>query len=649
MKRIIIIIVVLAVGFSFGQSKYFIFFKDKEVNKSIALNKESSIYNQALNSLTKECVERRRASMGNDFITYEDLPVSVNYINILDSLGIKIENKLDWFNAVSAYLTPAQYNKIIKLSFVGNVRLVQKFVQRKIDNVKSLQKNLADDPHYGQSYTQLQMLGIPKLHKKGVTGKGVIMGILDSGFEWKRHESLVNADVLGEYDFVFKDSITANQSGDASSQSSHGTAVFSTIGGYKDSTLIGGAFGASFYLAKTEDIRSETHVEEDNYAAALEWMEQKGVKLTTSSLGYSDFDASTYSYTYKDMDGKSTIVTKAAELAFKRGVLTITAAGNEGNSSWYYITAPADGINTLGIGAVDVNGLVAGFSSRGPSYDGRIKPDISAQGINVYSAYAYTFSGYNYLDGTSLAAPLAASSAALLFSVYPGITNVQARAILQKTASIYTSPNNDIGYGIVSAENAVSYPVYITANYEVTISKTFLNNDIVDENSIVLNYSLDRGRSYSSVQLNKQNNYYYQYGFPAGSVVYFYYTYKNTGDQNSYNAPSSGAYMFSSNDISLVSKENIVSDILSNNYPNPFNEKTKIEYYADNTQTIELTIYNVLGQKVKTLFNGKVEKGLHQFTWNGIDDHSVKCSSGIYIYVLNNSGNLNVKKMVFLK
>ena len=648
MKRLIIIIAICTSAVTFGQSKYFIFFKDKGVEKTAALNKESSVYNQAMKSLSEKSIERRKINMGNDFITYEDLPVSAKYLAALDILGIKIENTLNWFNAVSAYLTSAQYNMIIKLSFVENLRPVRKFTDRKVED-KAFYKNQADDPHYGKSYAQLQMLGIPKLHRKGVTGKGVIMGILDSGFEWRFHESLKNADVLGEYDFVFKDSLTANEPGDNASQSSHGTAVFSTIGGYKDSVIIGGAYGASFYLAKTEDIRSETHIEEDNYAAALEWMEKKGVRLTTSSLGYSDFDDSTYSFTYKDMDGKTTIVTKAAELAFKRGVLTITAAGNEGNTSWYYITAPADGINTLGIGAVDINGQVAGFSSRGPSYDGRIKPDISAQGVSVYSAYAYIANSYNYLSGTSLAAPLAAGSAALLFSVYPEIGNVQARSILQKTASIYKAPNNDIGYGIVSADNAVSYPVFLPDGNNMAISKTFLNNENVDENSIMLNYSLDRGRSYTSVQLSKQNNYYYKYSFPKESIIYFYYTYKNLGDANSYMLPAEGAYLYNSSDISVVSKDNIVQEELSDNYPNPFNSKTRIEYYADETQNIKLTIFNSLGQKVRTLFSGRVEKGLHQYTWDGVDDHNVKCASGIYIYQLNNNSKTTVKKMVLLK
>jgi len=260
--------------------------------------------------------------------------------------------------------------------------------------------------------------------------------MLDTGFDWKEHESLQNATIIAEYDFVNQDSVTADQEDDQPGQHSHGTLTFSVLGGYKDSSLIGAAFGSDFILAKTEDIKSETHVEEDNYAAALEWMENYGVDITSSSLGYSVFDPSTFSYTYEDMDGKTTIVTKAAEIAFRKGVLTVTSAGNEGGTSWFYIIAPADGFNTLGIGAVDANNNVAGFSSRGPTFDGRIKPDVVTRGVSVYGAVAGTFSNYTRASGTSLSAPLATTSGLILPSnVGPLLLN-PATLLFASTAPI---------------------------------------------------------------------------------------------------------------------------------------------------------------------------------------------------------------------
>ncbi len=258
-------------------------------------------------------------------------------------------------------------------------------------------------------------------------------------------------------------------------QADHGTYVFSIIGGYKDSVLIGASYGSSFILAKTEDIRSETHVEEDNYAAALEWMENLGVDVTSSSLGYNTFTSGT-SYTYADMNGKTTIVTRAAELAFQRGVVTITAAGNEGNTKWRYIIAPADGFNTMAVGAVNSDNIVAAFSSRGPTYDGRIKPDVVAMGVNVYGASTNGPDLYTYGSGTSSATPIAGGIAGLLLSAFPHLSNVQVRDIFHETSDNSEDPDNDRGYGLLSAAKAISFPNLQNLNGNYILHKAFIDS-----------------------------------------------------------------------------------------------------------------------------------------------------------------------------
>ncbi|GIV45320.1 MAG: hypothetical protein KatS3mg036_0138 [Ignavibacterium sp.] len=282
----------------------------------------------------------------------------------------------------------------------------------------------------------------------------MIIGLLDSGFRWKSHEATENTDVLAEYDFVFQDTITANQSNDDPGQDVHGTMILSIVGGKKDGKLYGSAYDAKFILAKTEDIRSETRIEEDNYAAALEWMEQLGVDVTSSSLGYSEFDNPDESYTYRDMDGKTTIVARAVDSAFVRGVVTVTAAGNEYNSNWKYIVSPADAKYVLAVGAVNSDGSIASFSSRGPTSDGRIKPDVCAMGTMVYSVSVGSYSNYTYAYGTSASTPIVAGIAALLISHYPEINQYQVRDAIRNTASQSDRPDTIYGWGIANAQES---------------------------------------------------------------------------------------------------------------------------------------------------------------------------------------------------
>ena len=377
MRLALFLAIAISFSNSFAQTKYLVYFKDKGITVNERFDKISALYQSALSELTERSINRRIKNLGEgNIISFEDIPIKPGYIFSLESLGIKIENNLKWFNAVSAYLTDQQFEEILQLNFIDKIDKVRilKFSNKlpEVTGPLSKQSYLDFPINYGESFDQLQLSDIPIVHSKGITGEGVLIGMLDTGFDWKNHESLQNATILAEYDFVNKDSITSDEENDQPGQQNHGTLTFSVVGGFKDSSLIGSGFGSDFILAKTEDIRSETHVEEDNYAAALQWMENLGVDITSASLGYSQFDASTFSYTYEDMDGKTTIVTRAAEVAFRKGVLTVNSAGNEGGTPWFFIIAPADGFNTIGVGAVDLNNQIASFSSRGPTFDGRI-------------------------------------------------------------------------------------------------------------------------------------------------------------------------------------------------------------------------------------------------------------------------------------
>lgn len=651
MNKIIILLIVLS-GLTIAQNKYLIYFADKGLTESNSLNKASLEYSEALNELSTRCIERRLKVMGDDFITYEDLPVNQNYTRLLEKNGIKIINKLKWFNAVSAYLTGEQLNLLKTLSFIKKIEPVKIFKHKEVDENTILpQSSLAKtEIGYGQTYTQLSMSQIPKVHRLGITGGGVLIGLLDTGFRWKTHEALDDAVVVAERDFIFDDDNTANESEDISSQDSHGTAVFSIIGGYKDSVLIGSSFGSSFLLAKTEDVRSETHIEEDNYAAALEWMENLGVDITSSSLGYNEFDAG-LNYSYNDMDGKTSIVTKAAELAFSRGVVTMTAAGNEGNTSWGYITAPADGFNTIAVGAVNITGNAASFSSRGPTFDGRIKPDISALGVTVFGAAAS--GGYYSNNGTSVATPIASGVAGLLLSAYPYLKNVQVRDILLRTAGSYDNPDNTIGYGIVDAFEAVNFPNLEIKNIATIVHKLIFDDNGVDASTVKINYTTNnRDFVEAAMKANGNNKYFFEMPLLAsGQKVIFYFTF-NDSLGNQLREPSNKSYNYRSG--SLISEEgegkNIPEDlVLGQNYPNPFNSKTRINFYAPSNEPAEMVIIDGAGQKVATVYKGITNIGENTVEWNGYADNGWQCASGVYYYILKMGGKEYGQKMILLK
>ncbi|MDX1701107.1 MAG: S8 family serine peptidase, partial [Melioribacteraceae bacterium] len=432
--------------------------KGKYSEKSLSKISDHEIFAEKF--LSEKSIERRKKVRGDRFLAFQDLPIDNSYVLRLQDLGIKIINKLKWFNAVSAYLTDEEVAELTSENFILKVEKVKKVSGSKPSNKPVVLPKVSSEIsstytyNYGSSITQNELSAIPQVHELGISGEGVIIGLLDSGFNWENHVSLKDRKVIAERDFIFNDNETANEEGiDFSGQHNHGTSVFSILAGFDQSNLIGPAFDAEFLLAKTEYVPTETHSEEDNYAAALEWMDSIGVDITTSSLGYSDgFDKyGEENYTYEDMDGKSTIVTRAAEMAFDRGIVVITSAGNEGNKAWKYITAPGDGFNTLTVGAVSSSNLVVSFSSVGPTFDGRMKPEIVAMGSSLINARASTMDSYSIGSGTSFSAPIVAGVAGMLLSAHPHLTNSQVRSILMESGDNVENPDNERGYGLVSA------------------------------------------------------------------------------------------------------------------------------------------------------------------------------------------------------
>ena len=662
MRKYFLLAVLILTSGSFAQNKYMIYLKDKGITKSERLEKTGESYQSALDELTERCIIRRIKNLGEDnIISYEDVPLRNEYLSVIETLDIKIENKLKWFNAVSAYLTGEQLNFINQLAFVEKVEPVRilKFGSELPAHSEFLNKLVPDDfpINYGPSFDQLKLSDVPIVHSEGINGQDVLVGMLDTGFDWKNHESLKEAKIIAEYDFVHHDNVTSDEGNDQPGQHNHGTLTFSVVGGFKDSSLIGAAFGSDFILAKTEDIRSETHVEEDNYAAALEWMENLGVDITSSSLGYNIFDPPQFSYSYEDMDGKTTIVTRAAEIAFRKGVLTVTSAGNEGTTQWYYIIAPADGINSIGVGAVDGDNQLAGFSSRGPSSDGRIKPDVVTKGVSVFGAVAGSFNGYRTASGTSLSAPIASGIASLVLSAHRHLKNTQLRSILFETADNNDAPDFERGYGLLSALRAVEFPNLEFTGGTYTVRKMFIEKDDIVPGSVSLHFSTN-GIDFTDVPMTFDDERTYTYKMPYlfdGDSVRFYFTYEDNLN-NTFREPEDDNYKFIYGQLevslNLQIHRKFTDYIVSEVFPNPFQPAshsfTRLALKSSGNEKLRIAIIDVSGQQVK-VFETITNEGENYFDWDGISDRGIPCASGVYYYLIRLGDRDFGRKMILIK
>jgi subtilisin family serine protease len=460
--------------------KIWIYFTDKGNNLSQYLANPLLI-------VSKESLERRKKVLPlNSLIDYDDLPVNQDYINAVSNIVLKINHISKWFNAVSAYVEPSQIEELKNLPFVKKIDLVERFrkrqdpIEEEIINDNNDDEKINNKPeiitsfNYGASLTQNQQINVVAVHNTGNYGQGVRICLMDAGFNRLTHEAFQNMNIIATYDFVNHRPYVGDGQG-GMGQGSHGTQTLSTIGGFKEGQLIGPAFGATYILAKTENTESETPIEMDNWIAALEWADSIGVDVTSTSLGYLDFDPPYPSYNWTHMDGNTVPITIAADLAVKRGIVVVNSAGNEGyDPNHNTLVAPADGDSVIAVGAVTSSGSRASFSSVGNTVDGRIKPDVMAMGSGVRVASPYSDNGYTSSSGTSFSCPLAAGVAALILSENPSLTPMQVRDAMRNTASNANSPNREMGWGILNALQAVNY-YNISFAHTLNIDTTNLN------------------------------------------------------------------------------------------------------------------------------------------------------------------------------
>jgi Subtilase family len=315
------------------------------------------------------------------------------------------------------------------------------------------------DPVYGPSEMPYRQLRLRPLADAGTDGSGVRIGLLDTGFD-TQNPAFAGVTVTGQHDFVFGDSVVRNDSLDVAGAQSHGTATWSLLAADVPGRLRGIARGATYLLAKTEDIRSETRVEEDNYVAALEWADSIGVDIVSSSLGYLVFDGGVRPYSPADLNGDVAVTTVAADSAARRGILIVTSAGNDG-PGFRTISTPADGDSVLAAGAEDSLGVIAAFSSRGPTADGRLKPDFTAPGVAVCVVTGTDV--VRRMSGTSFSTPLLAASAALVKQLHPTLAPMQLRDAFRAAATNRSAPDSVQGWGRPDVARAAVFPGGVTA------------------------------------------------------------------------------------------------------------------------------------------------------------------------------------------
>jgi len=649
--------------------KYWVFFTDKDTALLVKASRDVSFQR----TLVSERSLKRRGKMPGDLLIHEtDLPVSVYYLERMAKLGLKPVIISKWLNAGSFYLTGSQVELVRNLPFVREVRKVARYgapkpaVEQPLNVLQPLLRK--DVPQlYGSSYTQNKIIGTTDVHQAGITGRGILIGMLDTGYNLN-HEALEYATVIAEYDFINNDEVTSNETGqDVPDQDSHGTAILSVIAGYKEGRLLGSAYGARFALAKTEDNSGETSIEEDYWVAGIEWLDSLGVDVVSSSLGYTDFTDVSY-YTPADMDGNTAVTTISADLAAEKGIVVVVSAGNEGMGPWRIISAPADGNNVLAVGAVYSDSTIVYFSSRGPTADGRIKPDLVAQGFNVYSASSGSYTGYAPLNGTSLACPLAAGTAALILSAHSELTSFQVMDALKETASQSSAPDNTYGWGVIDAFSAVTYfgPAFSNipeveiipeGNQIITsvISKIGLDNS-----TLRLYYAFGEGAPFTSVPLTPTEvESKYSALIPAvteGMLIKFYFRGEDIIGKETVFPGESGGSSFE-----LISGDSVVTGypggrrtvptdfILSANYPNPFNNTTTIEVGLKKAAVLNITIYNIRGMHVRTLHTGSLSAGTHFFSWDGTNDSGRIVASGVYLYRMTVPGFTKTRKMTFVR
>jgi hypothetical protein len=664
-----------------------VWFSDKGTIDRVLVQGEP-LYTLATSHLTARALARRAKVLPVDsLVTTRDLPLFAPYVDSVTSAGAIELQRSRWFNTLMVAADSNQIDFLASLPFVDSLQVFGPYedptasgagkVAFALRNRSVVTERVEEHnegcitSQYGMADRQLRQVGFEAPHSIGISGEGVLVGILDAGFDWRAHESLSDADVVAEYDFVNHDPNPFDEPFQVPSET-HGTLVMSLIGGKAPGAFYGGAPGVQFALAKTEDVGSEKRIEEDNFVAGLEWLESLGVDVTNTSLGYTTFDPLEPPHSIQtDLDGHTVIASRAVNEATRLGVISVVAAGND-YRDFRYVGVPGEADSAFAIAAVDSLDRVAGFSSRGSEVYGQAKPDFAAPGVGVYGATPSQNSSYIASQGTSLASPMATSAVALLLSARPDLRPWEVRQILQSTSSNASSRDTALGYGEIDIRRALSsltddqticgelrWMVWVAeSNHFVVTAWCADKNDLdVDEYSI---HRRDVKRTCHIANLRSGKSVDLESDQPSQGVnLWVALDGVNllelaTGDTLDVvvSEPAAGDTLRRSRIVYGSIEAASLPGLCYNvpfalpgrvvNVPNPFDDATRIEFSLDRPAKVSLSLFSITGERVLELIdNEEMGAGFHsQF----FDARSLP--AGVYLYRLQMDDGTRTGTMV---
>lgn len=519
-----------------------------------------------------------------------------------------------YLNACSVVLDDLALTAVRTLPFVASVRPVARSVYSPSESFSE------PDPH-GLSLGQLQQAGLTGLHERGFRGEGIVMGVLDSGFEFD-HDCFAGAQILGTWDFVGNDGFVGYEEGDPETTGIHGTAVFSIMAGDSPGLYIGGAPDAAFLLARTEDTGDEYQQEEDFWVFGLEWCEQNGAAMVSSSLGYIDW------YEPWQMDGNTAVTTLAADIAASRGLIVVNAVGNNGPSDTTLI-APADGDSVFAVGSVNSLGNISAYSSRGPSADGRIKPDACARG--EMTVFANLSGGYSSGNGTSFATPIVTAAFAAISQAHPEWSMMRIAEALKATASNAGFPDSDYGWGIIDATAAMKHR---------SVSGRVRRSDTGEALAGYM-VEVSNGQITSEAVTNDMGWFAVEPGFFGEFTV--------TGAQGQWGLPMTvlGILGQDGSEVSLFVDPAGPSGLAPSVFPNPASELVHIGFDVEQGPSeVTLAVFSLDFVPVHTQTRNGLPAGTYRapisgqaFLWDCRDMSGEPVASGVYMVVLTVGGS----------